>query len=98
MEVEEIDDGGKVYPYLHEWEGRDGTESDSYSGISRRDWLAGQFGPSMVLAAFIGVCGAKISGASEEEMNSLIEKQCDPKNIAANAYESADAMIKQSKQ
>ncbi len=100
--AKEIDDGGFIYPHkrkicsdLRDKESAIGNmlpEHEEFSGISRRDWLAGQYGAQIYLARVMA-CSLIATNDNKPEPNTLIGN----KSIAEEAYEQADAMIAASK-
>ena len=99
-----IDDGGLFSPGTRNerLELSNGTlqwQDVSYSGITRRDWLAGQFGPQLALARMQVTAQVIMEADSKEMVDKIVKTMKDNQyiDVAKEAYDLADAVISQSK-
>ncbi len=91
-----IDDGGPVYPPVSIWDEEEGMYI-LRKGMSRRDWLAGQFAPQIYLSKIIATCCIAIIGDNSPEMVKVLGQLGDS-TTTGDAYKLADAMIKKSRE
>jgi len=85
----EIESGGCVYPQITCADDKHGEGIGSYTldpGISCRDWLAGQYGPAVVVMFAILIAAG---GKSDLKITDEV--------VAAQAYGFADATIAEGK-
>ena len=91
----EIDDGGRVYPFQI----MEDVHSKYWMGLTRRDWLAGQFAPQLVLARMQVTAQVMMEADSKEMVDKIAKTMKDNQyiDVSKEAYDLADAMIAQSK-
>ena len=77
----QIDDGGPAFPCDVQVEDNSGSHYEERSGLSIRDWFAGQALPQIHVSLRIAVDNGTVRNCDFEEL------------VAASAYIIADAML-----